>query len=444
MTLCWIIGCLALLGCSQSAPLTDPPGTDAPASPDAPLAPDGGTADGAPDAAVDGAPDAGVDAPAITGDALQLNDVSQLFPLATSAIERDVAMLAATSAGPRGPLLPSAVYGAVGPIQAFGSEQAVASLRVVALRLDPCFAELAPSPTGAGCAAQLRLVLQPISEFPDNDGRFPAFDAAVHTFYRLSRAEVYALKDAVVALRLANTSGEALGPLAPHPILVQQGLGGPYGAGLRDLILGAAGRDNLVRVATLSSETTQAWSFRIFDITDATTPVVVAGDIAGLPAGVTKQSSLAFTTSTDLPPDLAAGFDPAPTDANAFNDLASTESAIALAPAARLLQLDNLLRTENPRTTTPETVACASCHFAMIVKKRVAEKQFGPFADGSAAAFVADPAVVSAPDLRATFTMETEFNIHAFSYNNTEPAIVQRVVNESAAILEYFATSPSP
>lgn len=285
MTLRWIIGCLALLGCGQSAPLTDPPGTDAPASPDAPLALDGGTADGAPDAAVDGAPDAGVDAPAITGDTLQLNDVSQLFPLATSAIERDVAMLAATSAGPRGPLLPSAVYGAVGPIQAFGSEQAVASLRVVAMRLDPCFADLAPSPTGAGCAAQLRLVLQPISEFPDNDGRFPAFDAAVHTFYRLSRAEVYALKDAVVALRLANTSGEALGPLAPHPILVQQGLGGPYGAGLRDLILGAAGRDNLVRVATLSSETTQAWSFRIFDIIDATTPVVVAGDIAGLPAG---------------------------------------------------------------------------------------------------------------------------------------------------------------
>ena len=436
----WVV-CLALVGCGRSAPnLIDPPADDA-RVPDAADAADAAVAVDASDAPVDGTPVP--DAPAITGAQLQLNDVSQLLPLPTSLTERDVAMLAASSAGPRGALLPASIYDAVG-VLAFGSQQSVDSLRVVAMRIDPCFAEVAPSPSGAGCAAQLRLVLQPIASSPVDSGQHPAFDAGVHTFYRLSRAEVYALKDALVALRLANTNGEALGPLAPHPVLVQQGLGGPYGTGLRDLILGAAGRDNLVRVATLSSDTGQAWSFRIFDIVDATTPVVVARDIPGIPAGVTTQTSLAFSASGGIPADLSAGFDPSPTDANAFNELASTSSALALAPAARMLQLDNLLRTENPRSTTPETVACASCHFAMIVKKRVAEKQFGSFADGSAAAFVADPAVVSAPDLRATFTMMTEFNIHAFSYNDTDPAIVQRVVNESAAILEYFAASPSP
>lgn len=56
---------------------------------------------------------------------------------------------------------------------------------------------------------------------------------------------------------------------------------------------------------------------------------------------------------------------------------------------------------------------------------------------------MANPAVVTPADLKPTFTT-SEFSIHAFSYQSSIPMIVQRTVNESAAVLDYFASSPTP
>ncbi len=96
-----------------------------------------------------------------------MNDVSILFPLPTSAADIDN-LLAPSATGTRGVLLPSAVYAATGPI--FGSSEqpvgpgspsgiaAYGDPRVVAMRIDPCFASLNPDPLGGGCTAQIRLV----------------------------------------------------------------------------------------------------------------------------------------------------------------------------------------------------------------------------------------------------------------------------------------------
>ena len=433
-----VVGVFALLGlgsCGQNRAALGDGGliTDAPTN-------DVSTADATNPSDAATLPDASPDAPLITGSALQISDVSILFPLPTSLAERNSGMLTAASADTAGELLPAGVYDAIGPLLALSQQIVRQDLRVVAVRIDPCFAVLVPSPTGEGCEAQLRLILQPISEFPSDTGVHIAFDAGVHTFYRLTRAQVYAIKDALVALRLANSGGEYLGPLAPHPLLVAQGLPGPYGVGLRSLILSVAGASTLTRVATMSSTSSSFWQFRIFDVTDAANAQVAVRDIATLPAGTTTHALTAFNVTA---PD--ASFSPAPASPDSFNELASTTNAQNLTTAARATQFDGLVRTENPRLTTPETVACAPCHFTMTARTHIAEPRFGLQTSASSAAFMRDFTVLSRIDLRPMFpALGSEFNVHAFSYNGTDAAIIQRTVNESAAIVEYFVRSPAP
>jgi hypothetical protein len=52
---------------------------------------------------------------------------------------------------------------------------------------------------------------------------------------------------------------------------------------------------------------------------------------------------------------------------------------------------------------------------------------------------VPDPLFVAATDVRPTLvTPGNGFNLHAFSYNGSEPAISARTANESAAVVEYL------
>ena len=151
------------------------------------------------------------DAPA-QGAVLQMNDISILLPLSSS-------YLAASTAGPRGVLLPQALYDAVGHIAGSGGstnpggsgDAAYSDLHVVAIRLDPCFAALAPDPHGSGCTNQLRLVVQ---EVKTTDGHPTAFDSALHVFYQLSRDELVALANQIAALawRAPPANGSAASP----------------------------------------------------------------------------------------------------------------------------------------------------------------------------------------------------------------------------------------
>ena len=99
---------------------------------------------------------------------LQLNDVSLLFPLPQTEQELADGLLTMSAQGARGKLLRESLYSNVDDI--FGSQvrpgvggrpvAPYANLRVVALRLDPCFGTLEPPDSGAGCQNQLRWVVQ--------------------------------------------------------------------------------------------------------------------------------------------------------------------------------------------------------------------------------------------------------------------------------------------
>jgi hypothetical protein len=384
-----------------------------------------------------------------------MNDVSILFPLPSS--EADIAnLLAPSAAGDRGALVPSALYASAGSISGgtLAADGGVpyalyTNLRVVAVRIDPCFASLAPDPHGVGCSPQLRLVFQEVTE--TNNG-VCASDSALHAFYSLTRDELLALARALVNLRVANTMGDTLGPLAPHPILVRQGLGGAMSKGLQQLILEYAGAQNLVRLAQLSIQVgpfPSVWTMSAFDITDGAT-VATARPIPTLVADagpVTLQTVLttegnAFATADAAPAFFLATLQPSTTSADSFAAVDDGEPE-SLSPSDGQAALDGLVRVENPADNTVNTVDCGSCHLATITERSIGKPVFSFDDTTSPLSFAPDGKSVTSADLT---TLEGPgsgpFNIHAFSYDGQGAGINQRVVNETAAVVEYLNDLP--
>ncbi len=412
-----------------------------------------------------------------------MNDVSILFPLPSTGAEIST-LLGPSSSGARGALLPAQLYAspAVGPISGssppgdasvpflsppFGVA-AYSDLHVVAMRIDPCFASLSPDPHGVGCAAQIRLVFQEVRVAEGEDGGVSAFDSALHAFYSLTRDEFLSLARALVALRAANQGAVMLGPLAPHPIMAAQGLSGPMATGVTSLILQYAGEQNLVRAAQLSgaSAIIDEWSLSAVNVTNATTAATSPFAIPSLSiadggaqssmtddaGGVIAQTTNAAFGSPVAMPDagpqhFAAGFTPATTNAENFAPLDQGTTLGNLNAPELQSALNALAQVENPADNSPATIDCASCHFATPTEAFIGLPLFSFDDTTSPLSFKPDGKSVMPADMTATFPGKvaipfTEVSIHAFSYFGGHASINQRVVNETAAVVEYLNNLP--
>jgi hypothetical protein len=371
---------------------------------------------------------------------LQLSDVAILFPLAKSAAELRAGFLSGTSAGARGPLFPENVYNATGKITGTGPASVggtgsapFANLRVVAMRVDPCFAALSPSPHGDGCKNQLRLVFQELM----GDGA-EAFDSALHVFYAITREELTALTRAIASERQRSAGAERLGGLRPHPVMVRQGLTGAMATAVRGLILQYAGSQNLTRVTTMSSSNAGFnWSFAGFDIQNVAAATLVPMRIPTLPTG-SDTSQLFFRGFGREPQGNAS---PATTSSDNLMAFGNVDTATALTAAQRGAAYDALLRVENPTKHSPDTIDCVSCHLATPGAKLVAEPKFGLSRAGNVNAFAPDGTFVRTSEMTPSFDDAGTLNVHAFSYNGNRPGINQRTVNEAAAVVHYLSTN---
>ncbi len=251
--------CVLLAGCSSSA------------SSDVA---DGGLADtGVPDADVpDVNPQVGDGGTLVA----QMNDLSILLPLATTQADFD-AYLPASAAGIGGALVPQGTFTtfnvpgmtAIGP---GAPELAYSSLRVVAVRLDPCFAQIGPITDAAGCTNQLRVIFQSLAFA---SGATTAEDSGLHAFYALTRKQLTSALEEIIELRKASGGDADLGPLAVHPLVAQQGLSGAMGTGLAKIIQKYAGTSNLTRLTRLYSSS-DTWDFNGIDIAGGKpTPMII-------------------------------------------------------------------------------------------------------------------------------------------------------------------------
>jgi hypothetical protein len=368
-------------------------------------------------------------------DQAEMNDLSILYPLAKSQAEM-AGLVSASDPGIGGPLLPAELYTKAtgvpltrpsGPLPPGADAQLYYDeLRVVGLRIDPCFANIGPITDADSCKNQLRLVLQPVRF---KSGAASVVDGAVHAFYSLTRSELTDLVKDIIALRRHESGESSLGALAVHPLLVSQGLLGGEATGLRRIILAHAGASKLIRFTKFSpGNLATRWDFGGFDIQGSHSEPMV---IPTLPDNATGVFFFSGFSS-----DLAGGFNPETTSTDNMQLLGNLAKAKDATKAAQQAAFDAALRIENPNKHSPDTIDCASCHVSGPGIALTGAK-LGLTAKGNPNVFTPDPNFVSAEDMKQTTPVaaETSRNFRMFSYRDGHPMIAQRVINETAAVL---------
>lgn len=355
---------------------------------------------------------------------LGVNDVSILFPLPQGGPA--VGLLPTPYfAGERGELLPRSVYDRLPLLLAFGGPTTVyGALRVVAVRIDPCFPGIDASGPAA-CRAQLRLVFQPLTSGFDSDPTWSTDDAAVHAFYALERSDVVTIATELSRLRAASGVPSTSERLGRHPVMVRDGLDGPYARGVLSLLRRYAGQRNLVRVTFMTLEQFRVrWAFGGFDVgpSGELSPITIAAS-----GGATRQ----VFSNMDM---LGQSFERAaamPASASPDDPSLFYRSQDALAASA-MVQRDSYRRTlriENPTRHSPETVDCVSCHTATSTRVW-AERNLGLSAERETSDYFADGAAFATVNEGQTETVA----LRAFGYVGRVATVSRRTVNESVVV----------
>jgi hypothetical protein len=287
----------------------------------------------------------------------------------------------------------------------------------------------------AACKNQLRLVLQSVHY---KGGQASAVDGAVHAFYTLTRAELLALTQSVIALRRTQSGDRNLGPLAPHPTVVTQGLLGAEGVGLRALILKYAGQSNLTRFTHFAPQgLATSWTFTGFD--------VVQGRATAMAVPELSSASTSVLFFAGFSSDLSGSFRPTTKNADNMQLLGNLQTAQGATPKARQAAFDAALRIENPDRHSPNTIDCASCHVAGPGRVMTGSA-LGLSERGNINGFTRNKNAVAASEMKQTTPVNasSRLNFHMLSYRSDQPMIAMRVINETASALSYVNAKVLP
>lgn len=348
---------------------------------------------------------------------LALADLSILFPLP----ERADDLWPAHAVGARGALLPASL---TLPRLSLASDYVDAAteypaLRVVALRLLPCFRE---GGTSAPCQPQIRLVLQPLE--PGDRGVRMA-DAALHAFYDVTAAELRDLAERIRGARVQSRLAIDRTKLVVHPVLESEGPAGRFGTTLREAVLAVVGAQNLVRVTALAlGSKNNDWSFLSFAVHD--------GALVPMPLPQTPDATHAQSLVSDgMGGHLQLAVDPVGTLEDTLEPV--YRAGFSVDPAVAQLVYPRVLRIENPRTHDTGTVDCVSCHVAPGVRR---------FLDAQVPGLDRNEAFRSdiAYQVDDEAYVDTSI-VHMFSYRARNPLVSPRVVHETVLALEQLLST---
>jgi hypothetical protein len=350
---------------------------------------------------------------------LGVNDVSVLFPLghgdlwAASSVARDGQ-----------PLLPRSALDLPGrPVirELQGPDATYAGLRVVSLRFDPCF-------SGNPCYPQIRLVFQGLAANGTS-----AFDGALHALYNLTPDEFAAAIAGLRTLSALAPENERVTRLEVSPALLAQGMTGPYAAGLRDLVNRFIGASNLAKFTFMTRQGGggDRWDFGGFNLKDfqpgGAFPI---SGIDGSALVQTVRENGGRGPGPGLPPGAGAAYNYSVTPDALHGELAlvlSSATAQTASSPDRQRAMDALARVENPSLENPDTVDCAVCHLANRLRGHLETT----FALSSSLSYTGG---AEATRLVGGAERDNE-NLRGFGYFNDQPAISQRVANETIRVL---------
>ncbi|WP_413559638.1 hypothetical protein [Bdellovibrio sp. HCB209] len=351
--------------------------------------------------------------------AWDLNDVSYVMPLQHQA-DGNVNTL------PMKGLLPEKIFERISPIAMDMDPQTNArSMRVVAMRIDPCF----PYPTQISCQKQLRLVWQPLLQW-EEDNSIEAIDAALHSFYPLTDAEFDSLLQDLQAWK-AKTGVETRGlPLGPHPAW-NSGRGVASLKDLNRIILKYASEQKLSRVTAMFLRGGGAmWLFGAFEFKNGE---LITMTLPRLGKN-TAQSFVNVVTSGET----FSGGGIAGPRANGEDTLTNL---VAESQRVRVKNED-LIRTElaaaykieNPKHYNPENMDCVSCHVAQTARLWVDRKRTDIATQDIANQFGYQNAAYNMANVSEE-PWHTQ-QLRALGYHNKKISIAQRAINESAEVAD--------
>jgi hypothetical protein len=352
-----------------------------------------------------------------------MNDATIVYPLPQSETEMNQ-LLGPYDRGLGGALLPQTYWRRVPPInQGEGAARTYKNLRVIAVRFDPCFR------SAGNCLPQVRFVWQPIDKAvygSISPFGLEAKDAAVHTFYTLQPSVFRRLMSEYDQLSRASSAMDVDVPLQVHPVIRQQGLGGAFSQGLKQLLLKFCGEANLWRVTSMSSLVGgDKWEFRGFNIVNGK-PVDIVIPRTG---NATKQS---FSVSLGTTRDYSDGrISPSPRGEDNLNILLRNSRTLGGEDSNTLETLgESVARIENPEIHNPDSMDCVSCHSTQAA---------GTLLFGRVPWLRSDQQVLkhayrsASPLQNLAGTRDSPRVFRALGYFEKSPVLSRRVINETAA-----------
>ncbi|QDK38424.1 hypothetical protein [Bdellovibrio sp. NC01] len=356
----------------------------------------------------------------ISSRAMSLNDLTILIPLPNQ--QEFPLLLNYQDEGAQGPLLSKkTLLEFVQLVPEIPNSQLLKNaVRVIGVRIDPCFIE------GEGprnCRRQIRLVWQPVIFAEEG---VTTRDAAVHSFYEFDDTTFTQIWKEWQAL----SSGQTSDALQIHPRMKAEGLKGPYYTKLRNLILKYCGEKTLIRMTNMNVMAgEQLWIFSGFDVVNGEPKFMTIPRIKGRTQGIISSSS-AFQSFT-------GGMMPTPQEDPLFGKLIQDSYTVKKKSSDGELQdlMALVQEYENPDRHNPGTVDCASCHLANMAH------QWGQanFKQWDWKNQFKNVAFTSTWNLNNTSAGVIRTNqMRALGYFMNQPAISQRVVNETASTAMYF------
>lgn len=359
--------------------------------------------------------------PPALGGPLDPNDVSILMPLPVSAAADF--LLRPDHRGGSGQLLPEVLFQALPTLAHYPLSVTYAKLRVVGIRLDPCF------DSGDGrCQPQIRAVWQPVEPLPE--GGLTTLDAAVHTFYDLTPSEFAATLKAFEDLKLEMGYPFRGALLGPHPGLREHGLSSEYGRKFFRILTERLGVSRMSQLTFMTLGPAQdAWTFGAFKVAHgAATPTVIPR------TGSTTQM---FVNQAGPARAFRGGFTPEPFGPDRFDPWTLDSNDVEPNRRAEITQAYVAsVRLENPDLHSSVTADCASCHAAQAFRTW-AERSFPAWnlRDAGRPYVFRTGLSVENPSPHPDRTDR----MRAFGYHGREPSIAQRTIHETARVLERLA-----
>ncbi|MBX3034807.1 MAG: hypothetical protein KF865_12875, partial [Bdellovibrionaceae bacterium] len=351
-----------------------------------------------------------------------LNDVSILLPLPRAAAEDSLLWGPATEGG-QGPLLPAGLYKILPRISSDLDAPTLyaKSLKVVAIRLDPCFHEGAPARV---CQRQVRVVMQPLVF---EGGQWTTLDAALHVFYVFSDREWLEL---VAKLRPPEGRSFTVGlPLQAHPVISREGLRGPAWKNLSAALLPFLGARKIARATAMSvNPLGNFWFFSGINVNN--------GQWSRLKIPrVPEETQGFFTDPGAMGQDvIRAAMNPSPEGEPGikrllFNSVKARQEMTADELQSATREALHLL---NPRRHNSGTADCVSCHVAPTVSFWSA-RQFPTWNWNRL--FAKDMPQARGNQANTTVRPGRAQVLRAFGYFDSDPIISPRTVNESLEVL---------